>query len=211
MSTPPTGDSKQIIKYMDDQIDCIRSISHLQLSPEQLAINVLLLKLPEEFANAIRNGVGIKRQNKGLLDYKFSIEKFRDVANDTVMTWNTTSPTSVHKTTLGHTPLSQTGNGGTHESTPPSSPSRGRRNQNASQGYSLQECQLCTGPHHIVACTTYTSATARRTQLDTMGYCPDCGRTQHQGDCHLSFPCRICANGYHLDYLCPGFATPTSS
>lgn len=204
-SPPPTGDNKQIIKYMDDQIDCIRSISHLHLSPEQLAINVLLLKLPEEFANAIRNGLRIKRQSTGLLDYKFSVEEFRDVANDTVMTWNTTSPTPVHIPTLGHTPPSHTGSGGT----PPGSPQRGRRNQNDSQGYSSQECQLCTGPHHMVTCPTYPSAATRRSQLDALNYCPDCSKTQHDGDCHLTFPCRICANGYHRDYLCPRAITPT--
>ena len=216
MSTSPTGDMKQIIKYMDDQIDCIRSIAHLQLSPEQLAINVLLLKLPEEFANAIRNGLRIKRQNKGSLDYKFSIEEFRDVANDTVMTWNTTTPTSTQKTTLCHTPLGQsTGSNGAPQGAGTKYKGRGRgrggRNQNAFQRFSQQECQLCKGPHRNLSCPTYSTAAARRIQLEVMNNCPDCSRTKHQGDCNLTFSCRMCANGRHLDYLCPGVVSSNSS
>ena len=79
MSTPPEDDWQSMIDYVDDQLDCITSIKQLDLSPEQLAINVLLMKLPEDFANAIRNGIRIKRQDKGLQDFKFTPDEFRDV------------------------------------------------------------------------------------------------------------------------------------
>ena len=122
MSTPPDGDLKQINQYIDEKMDCIRSLSHLNLTAEQLAINVLLLQLPEDFANSIRNGLKIKRHDKGSLDYRFTVEEFRDVLNDTRVTWETESQTSTQKIALRHTPLGQTGRGSTPPNSPPNSP-----------------------------------------------------------------------------------------
>ena len=65
------------------------------------------MKLPEDFANAIRNGIRIKRQDKGLQDFKFSPTDFRDVLNDTVVTWKTTSPNLVASTTVLQTTFNQ--------------------------------------------------------------------------------------------------------
>ena len=100
MSTPPEDDWQSMISNIDDQLDCIIGIKQLDLSPEKLAINVLLMKLPEDFANAIRNGIRIKRQDKDLKDFKSTPDEFRDVLNDTVVTWKTTSPNLVASTAV---------------------------------------------------------------------------------------------------------------
>ena len=107
MSTPPDDDWQKMVEYIDDQLDCIRSITYLDLTPEQLAVNVLLTKLPEDFANAIRNGIRIKCQDKGLKDFKFTPNEFRDVLNDTVVTWKTTSPNLIASTAVLRTTCKQ--------------------------------------------------------------------------------------------------------
>ena len=217
MSTPPQDDWQGMIEYVDDQLDCIKSIAQLELTNEQLAVNVLLLKLPEDFANAIRNGIRIKRQDKGLQDYKFTPTEFRDVLNDTVVTWGTTTPHLTNSTTMLQTTIKQekveqqnslksgpTGNysGG--------GKGRGRGHRGGSRGtgslrmFGRPKCQLCDGEHTTGRCQSYLTTLTRRQRLITLDKCPECSRAKHDGLCKLTFKCRICNNGVHMDYLCPG-------
>merc|ERR1711895_258728 len=91
-----------MVEYIDDQLDRMQtqSIEALDLTYVQLATNVLLMKLPEDFSNAIRNGLRIARKNHGNEDFKFTPEEFRDVMNDTVMAWKTTQPHLVGSTVV---------------------------------------------------------------------------------------------------------------
>merc|ERR1711905_92039 len=101
MSTPPEKKNwETMVHYIDDQLDRMKSLKALELTNDQLATNVLLMKLPEEFSNAIRNGIRIARKGKGSQDYKFTPEEFRDVMNDTVMAWKTTQPHLVGSTVV---------------------------------------------------------------------------------------------------------------
>ena len=220
MSTPPEDDWQSMVEYIDDQLDCIRSITYLDLSPEQLAVNVLLMKLPEDFANAIRNGIRIKRQDKGLKDFKFTPDEFRDVLNDTVVTWKTTSPNLVASTAVLCTTLKQNKvsehnecdssvhgasacDGGARGSFKSGSPRRNVHNRS----FNSLKCQLCDGEHTTSGCQSYLTAVARRTQLSALNKCPNCARVKHDGTCKLSYRCRICNQGLHMDYLCPGVSS----
>ena len=227
MSTPPEDDWQKMIEYIDDQLDCIRSISFLDLTPEQLAVNVLLMKLPEDFANAIRNGIRIKRKDQGLQDFKFSPTDFRDVLNDTVVTWKATSPNLVASTSVLQTTFNQnkvwdqddyktsdhkmsgngSGSGGARGRGQggPRGGSRGRSSYN--RNYSKVKCQLCDGGHSTPGCPSYLTAVGRRKQLVLLNKCPDCARIKHDDACKLRFNCRICNKGMHMDYLCPGLST----
>ena len=227
MSTPPEDDWQKMIEYIDDQLDCIRSISFLDLTPEQLAVNVLLMKLPEDFANAIRNGIRIKRKDQGLQDFKFSPTDFRDVLNDTVVTWKATSPNLVASTSVLQTTFNQnkvwdqddyktsdhkmsgngSGSGGARGRGQggPRGGSRGRSSYN--RNYSKVKCQLCDGEHSTPGCPSYLTAVGRRKQLVLLNKCPDCARIKHDDACKLRFNCRICNKGMHMDYLCPGLST----
>ena len=84
LSSPPQ-DPSQMVKYIHDQLNCIRGIDSLGLDGGQLAIHILLMKLPENIATPIRQGLRLKRRDKGDQDYKFTPEEFRDVVNDTLV------------------------------------------------------------------------------------------------------------------------------
>ena len=65
MSTPPEeNDWDKMVEYMDEQLDSMQSLKALELTNEQLATNVLLMKLPKDFSNAIRNGLRIAQIDK---------------------------------------------------------------------------------------------------------------------------------------------------
>ena len=86
MSSPPEeNDWEKMVEYIDDQLDRMQSLEALNLTNAQLATNVLLMKLPEDFSNAIRNGLRITRKDKGNEDFKSTPQEFREVMNDTVM------------------------------------------------------------------------------------------------------------------------------
>ena len=98
-STPPEeNDWEKMVEYIDEQLDRMQSLKALELTNEQLATNVLLMKLPKDFSNSIRNGLRIARMDKGNEDFKFTPQEFRDVVNDTVMSWRTTRPHLVERT-----------------------------------------------------------------------------------------------------------------
>ena len=58
-------------------------------------------------------------------------------------------------------------------------------------------------------CKTYLGSTERRKRLVSLKKCPDCTKT-HEGNCIVTYKCRICLDGAHLDYLCPGPKTPNA-
>merc|ERR1711942_529461 len=69
--------------------------------------------------------------------------------------------------------------------------------------YGPDYCALCnTNDHRTPKCEQYVGATERRKRLNNLNKCPDCTRTHSKGDCVLSFKCRFCSDGKHLDYLC---------
>ena len=200
MSTPPEENNwETMVHYIDDQLDRMKSLKALELTNDQLATNVLLMKLPEEFSNAIRNGIRIARKGKGKQDYKFTPEEFRDEMNDTIMSWKTTSPHLVGSTTVLHSttlPNPQKKTSGTMQ----------KQHGGWGGGYSrppgIPKCYLCGENHRAMECQTYLGSNTRRKRLVEVHRCPDCTR-KHKGDCKLLYKCRICNGGLHFDYLCP--------
>ena len=205
-----------MVEYINDQLDRMQSLKALDLTIEQMATNVLLMKLPEDFSNAIRNGLRITRKDKGDQDFKFTPQEFREVMNDTVMSWKTTQPHLVESTMV-------------LQATIPPNTSGQQSSQPISQGKSTTwksnwkggktphkfsksiHCQLCDANDHITPkCTDYEGSTERRERLISLKRCPNCTRT-HKGDCWIRFKCRICSNGTHLDYLCPGPKKPNAT
>ena len=209
MSNPPEEkDWGKMVQYIDDQIDRMQSIEALDLTNVQLATNVLLMKLPEDFSNAIRNGLRIARKDKGNEDFKFTPEEFREVMNDTVMSWKTTQPHLVESTMALQATIPPSGHQSSHSS------SQGKKSNK--KGYKPQTsnmseyCALCDTTDHITPrCAKYVGAADRRSQLSKQNKCPDCTRT-HKGNCRIRFGCRTC-NGNHLDYLCPGQKKPNAT
>ena len=198
MSTPPEEDNwEAMVQYIDDQLDRMRSLDALDLSNIQLATNVLLMKLPEEFSNAIRNGIRIARKGRGNQDYKFSPEEFRDVMNDTVMSWKTTSPHLVNSTSVLHS---------TTVPDPQNTSGTIQKHGGQGRGYNRPQgtprCYLCGENHTVMECQNYLGSNNRRRRLVDVQRCPDCTR-KHKGSCEIRYKCRICNGGLHYDYLCP--------
>ena len=200
MSTPPEGnDWEKMVEYMDEQLDLMQSLKALELTNEQLATNVLLMKLPKDFSNAMRNGLRIARMDKGNEDFKFTPQEFREVMNDTVMSWKTTQPHLVESTMVLQATTSPKTSG--PQSSQPSS--QGKKSNRKGNSYRPEYCALCdTNDHKTPKCVDYVGATDRRNRLSSLNKCPDCTQT-HRGDCLMRFKCRICSDGKHLDYLCP--------
>ena len=239
MSAAPTGNVKDLTEYVDEQINYIDSLGQLKMSAQQLATNALLLKLPEEYAAAIRNGLRLKRQGLGQEDYRFTPEEFRDVINDTVMTWDTTAPKKAAATTVSQTsargaPEVQNkrievqsthdirtsngaregprGRGNFHNNR-----GRGNFHNNRGRGGARQPqkvfkptCQVCKDPTHFTyRCPTYTTARSKREKLLQDGSCQNCARKQHQGRCILKGSCYTCG-GWHMPHLCTKEVKPTT-
>ena len=130
----------------------------MDLTNEQLATNVLLMKLPEDFSNAIRNGLRISRKNKGNEDFKFTPEEFRDVMNDTVMVWKITQPHLVGSTSVLNTTIPPTGGGGQSSQPAPQGKNAGpKQKQSRAKGkksyrtFKPPPCQLCGSEQHTIA------------------------------------------------------------
>ena len=177
-----------MVEYIDDQIDRMQSIEALDLTNVQLATNVLLMKLPEDFSNAIRNGLRISRKDKGNEDFKFTPQEFREVMNDTVMSWKTTQPHLVESTIALQATMS-------------SQPDSQGKNSKKNSFKGIYFCVLCeTQGHKSPKCTRYVGGTERRRRLISVRRCPDCAR-RHTGDCQSKLKCNSCS-GNHLEYLC---------
>ena len=116
----------------------------------------------------------------------------------TVMSWKTTQPHLVESTMV----LQATTTPKTSESSQPSSQEKNLSRQTSP--YRSEYCAFCnTTDHRSPKCCEYVGAAARRKRLSSLNKCPNCTRT-HKGDCYIRFSCRICSEGRHLDYLCPG-------
>ena len=101
------GNHADLVRYIDQQVNMIESIGQLDLTPQQLAVNTLLMKLPEFIAEPIRNGLRIRRKGtKDQEDFKFTPEEFAEVVNDTVLNMDKLYPkatsTTVMQTNVSH-------------------------------------------------------------------------------------------------------------
>ena len=102
------GNHTEVVRYIDQQVNMIESIKQLGLTPEQLAVNTLLMKLPEFMAEPIRNGLRIRRKGtQNQEDFKFTPEEFAEVVNDTVLNMDKLYPKT--PTTLMQNNVSQEG------------------------------------------------------------------------------------------------------
>ena len=88
--------------------------------------------------------------------------------------------------------------------------SRWRGGSTPHKSYRSIYCQLCEShDHRTPTCKTYLRSTDRRNRLISLKKCPNCTRV-HKGDCVVRYKCRLCVDGIHLDYLCPGSKTPNA-
>ena len=140
--------------------------------------------------------------------------------NNTVLTWDTTSQnlassTSVLRTTIAESSDQELSDHKTYESETSRSEDDGRGgarspgrygagNRRSNRVYNQPpKCQLCDEEHYMGKCLYFPNAALKRSKLEELDKCPDCGRIQHDDECQLNFKCRVCGKGYHLDFLCP--------
>merc|ERR1711874_522795 len=134
-----------------------------------------------------------------------------------VMSWKTTRPHLVERTmvlqsTIPPTMDEQLPLQPTPQGKPISNKIRSKRRGGRKPYKSLRAvyCQLCeSDDHRTPTYKTYLGSTERRKKLVSLKKCPDCTKT-HEGNCIVSYNCRICLDGSHLDYLCPGPKTPNA-
>ena len=107
MSTCPKEDTNKLIEYFDQQLNLIESVEKIELSPAQMCTHMLLLKAPENVSTVIRNALKIKRQTRGKNDYKFTTQEFREVLNETVLTWKTISSKKAESTAAMKTSIAK--------------------------------------------------------------------------------------------------------
>ena len=236
LSQPPS-DFNDIKKWVDDQLDSIQRVLQLKLTPEQLIVNCILVKLPEYIAAPLR--LSLKVSGAGGGECTYSAQEFEDAVNDTIQTWTPTTPELAQSLAVHHTSFNQqantqytrtssyngrggsTGGGNTHTTSyngrgGPTGRGgwRGRasyRGTTRTPGY-VDKCKLCDGDHYYKFCQNYKGALAKRERLKALGRCPECSSPKHDGQaCLLRYPCHNCTGDtYHLDFLCPCIATPDS-
>ena len=213
LSQPPT-DFIEIKKWVDDQLESIQRVLHLDLTVEQLMVNSILAKLPEYIAGPVR--LSLKTSGAGGGEFKFSPQEFEDAINETIQTWTLATPELAQSLTVHQTSVSRTSSPQDPREIPsakgdPTS-SNTWKGQGGGKGTShRQKCKLCTGGHATKFCIAYKGSLAKRDKLKALGKCADCSQDEHEGYfCRLQYPCHNCTgSGYHLDYLCPNIA-PTS-
>ena len=211
LSQPPR-EFNDIKKWVDDQLDSIQRVLQLKLTPEQLIVNCILVKLPEYIAAPVR--MNLKVSGAGGGEFKYSALEFEEAINETIQTWTPNTPELTQSLSVHHTPVNQWGNtqqggapvGGTKKKVKFSN--RGTRSAGGST-----KCKLCDGNHLTKFCQMYKGVLAKRDRLKAIGKCPDCSGEKHEGQsCQLKFVCNNCTGGsYHLDYLCPGMVSTSAS
>ena len=160
----------------------MQRLKALDLTNEQLATSVHLMKLPKDFSNAIRNGLRIAQKDKGNEDFKFTPQEFREVMNDTVMSWKTTRPhlvestmvlqSTIPPTTGGQLPSQPTPQGKPISTKEKSSWRGGRKPYKPLRSI---RCQLCESEEHrMPTYKTYLGSAERRKRLVSLKKCPDC-------------------------------------
>ena len=210
LSQPPK-DFNEIKKWVDDQLDSIQRVLQLKLTPEQLIVNSILVKLPEYIAAPVR--MNLKVSGAGGGEFKYSALEFEEAINETIQTWTPNTPELTQSLTVNHTPVDQWANtqqggasvGGTKKV------KFFNKGDSGSTGGSAK-CKLCTGDHLTKFCPMYIGILAKRERLKALGRCPDCSWELHDGQsCQLKYACNNCTGGsYHLDYLCSSMV-PTGS
>ena len=211
LSQPPK-EFNHIKKWVDDQLDSIQRVLQLELTPEQLIVNCILVKLPEYIAAPVR--MNLKVSGAGGGEFKHSAREFEDAINDTIQTWTPTTPELTQSLTVNHTSVDQWANTQQGAVSMDGVKKKVRffnRGDVRSAGGSAK-CKLCNGDHLTKFCLTYKGVLAKRERLKALGKCPDCSWEQHDGQsCQLKYACNNCTGGsYHLDYLCSSIV-PTGS
>ena len=217
LSQPPS-EFNDIKKWVDDQMDSIQRVLQLKLTPEQLIVNCILVKLPEYIAAPLRMSLKVSGAGGGECNY--SAQEFEDAVNDTIQTWTPTTPELTQSLSVHHTSFNQANTEQTHK-TPTRGGAFGGGGKQRGRGFSrgaargtskVNKCKLCEGSHYTKFCQNYKGALAKRNRLKEIGKCPECSRDSHDGqDCYLQYACHNCTGGtYHLDFLCPCIVSPDS-
>ena len=122
------GNHTELVRYIDQQVNMIESIGQLDLTPQQLAVNTLLMKLPEFMAEPIRNGLRIRRKDtQNQEDFKFTPQEFAEVVNDTVMNMDKLYPKTPTATVM-QTNVTQKGSNSQVKSSGNNNKSKGNNN-----------------------------------------------------------------------------------
>ena len=104
------GNHTELVRYIDQQVNMIETIGQLDLTPQQLAVNTLLMKLPEFIAEPIRNGLRIRRKGtQNQEDFKFTPEEFAEVVNDTLLNMDKLYPKATSTATVMQTNVTHKG------------------------------------------------------------------------------------------------------
>merc|ERR1739842_182934 len=78
----PEATQTSVDRWFYEQLDCIKSILDLNLTTEQILVNVLTQDLPEEYAHEIRQGLRSKFPDRETSN--FTGEEIKMVYNDTI-------------------------------------------------------------------------------------------------------------------------------
>ena len=224
----PDAQPEEINNYFYGQVDALKRVMELNMTIEQVGVNIICQSLPDEVARDLRSGLRALHPDKR--KYAFTIKEIVKVYND-VISINGMAGTSksIHSTlclrtgiqpSAGVQPSAGRGQYGSrgrgHNNQPQSNPSSRGKGRGRGRGFSggfvqqkPRNCMLCadsgqppTVGHAPWDCQQYSTPVQIRERLQNLNLCMACAGRVHAGDCPPQVVCTFHAGARHRIWTC---------
>ena len=224
----PDAQPEEINNYFYGQVDALKRVMELNMTIEQVGVNIICQSLPDEVARDLRSGLRALHPDKR--KYAFTIKEIVKVYND-VISINGMAGTSesIHSTlclrtgiqpSAGVQPSAGRGQYGSrgrgHNNQPQSNPSSRGKGRGRGRGFSggfvqqkPRNCMLCadsgqppTVGHAPWDCQQYSTPVQIRERLQNLNLCMACAGRVHAGDCPPQVVCAFHTGARHRIWTC---------
>ena len=218
----PDSQPEDVNKYFYSQVDALKRVLELNMTLEQVGVNIICQSLPDEIGRDLRAGLRALHPDKK--KSAFTIKEIVKVYNDVIsINGMAGASESIHSTLClrsGVNPSSGGGHSGSrgrgYSNQPQSNPSgrsRGRgRGYRGRGGFGQSrppQCMLCadigqppTIGHSPWKCVRFSNPVQIRERLKALNLCMACAGTVHTGDCPTHVICTFHTGAKHRNWTC---------
>ena len=227
----PDGQPEEINKYFYGQVDSLKRVMELNMTMEQVGVNIICQSLPDEVARDLRAGLRALHPDKK--KYAFTIKEIVRVYNDVIsINGMAEASESIHSTLCLRTGVQPSAGRGQygprgrgHYNLTQSNPSSRGRGRGSTGGFYQRPrtCMLCadsgqppTAGHAPWDCQQYSTPIEIRERLQNLNLCMACAGRVHAGDCPPHIVCTFHIGAKHRIWTCakqgghPGKQEPSS-